>query len=217
MKKLILLSFLVSIVFTGCKDDCDCNVCGFHQPGHPVEPQTSMLCADSCFFSFEVFGKQYTYSGEELYSSELINCHQNDECSNVLEIIKVDESFKFSIQRFEDSVLFIQNFDKKLPIHLYNSLLWGEQEQTASFELIDQCNNSHEITNYGFPETNYVIYNSAEYIGEQINSKVRIYFYTLKGSFKAKISIEQYTNSIEGVYDVNGQFSVPGKLVLFNE
>ncbi len=168
-------------------------------------------------FLTTLFGKHYSYSSTELYNSEFVNCHENDKCSNVLEIVKVDESFKFATQRFEDSLQFIQSFNKKLPIHLFNSLLWGEKTDSPSFELIDQCNNSHDITNYGFPESNYVIYDSAEYIGEQIDSKVRVYYYTLKGSFKAKILIEQYTNTIEGVYDVNGQFSILTKLVIFNE
>lgn len=217
MKKLILFSFFVSIIFIGCKDECDCEPCGFHQPGHTVEPQSPMLCADSCYFSFELFGKLYSYSSTELGSSESVKCLENDSCSHVMENIWVNESFKFAIQRFEDSLQFIQSFNKRLPLCLYDCLLWGQKTSSASFELMDQCSNNHYITTDIFPEKNYVIYDSAVLIEENINSLYRAYYYTIKGSFSAEISIEQYTNTINGVYDVNGQFSVFTKLVIFNK
>lgn len=216
MRKLVPLLTVFILFFYGCKDDCECETCGFHQPDHPVEPQPLMPCADSCFITYELFGKQYSYSNTDIYSVQLVKCKQDDSCSHVLNSYEVEESFKLAMQRFEDSLQFTQSFNKKLPLFLYDSLLWGQKVGTATFELKDNCGNAHLITNNAFPENNYIVYDTAIFMDEQVDSISRIYFYTIKGSFNAEILVEQYTNTVSGVYDINGQFSLYTALVLLD-
>jgi len=104
-----------------------------------------------------------------------------------------------------------------LPLFLYDSLLWGQKIGTATYELADNCSNKYMTTSNSFPENNYIIYDTAFYIGEQLDSNVRIYIYTIEGSFNAEILIEQYSNTINGVFDINGQFSLYTTLVLLDK
>lgn len=212
MKKLFLLSFIVSIFYTACKDKCECEVCVFNPPGHYEEVEYPISCFNECFFNYELLGKQYQFLSDGLADWESVHCKSEpDTCSHVVNIILAEKSFKFMMQRIEgseDSLQFFQSFGTKLPLRLPDSILWGQRIMSASFELNDNCNQSYFTTNTGFPDRNYVIIDTAIYMGKLSDI---VYGYNIIGSINADFIIDNYTEN------VIGQFSVTKKIVFLED
>lgn len=211
MKKLLFLSFLFSLTFTACKDDCDCEVCTFHPPGYFVETEYPMTCFDNCYFSYELLGEKYHFSSEALSEVEAVKCTSiPDTCSHIVNFDLAKESFKFTMLRLEDSLELMQSIGKKLPLRHPDSIYWGQRLMSASFELIDNCGNRYYTTNTGFPDQNYVIIDTAIYIGKLSDS---IFSYSIIGSFSSEVILSNYSENLNGLINVSGEFNVAKKLL----